>query len=44
MGKPYFESDIAALTIVCDVANALKITDPTIKRNTLIDIKNQIKK
>lgn len=43
MGKPYFESDTAALSVVCDVANAIKITNPTIKRNMLIDIKNQLK-
>jgi|LakMenEpi03Aug12_release.lakeMendotaPanAssembly.Ray.scaffolds.fasta_scaffold3800441_2 hypothetical protein len=44
MGKPYFENDAAQINVICDIANALKITNPTIKRNTLIDIKNQIKK
>ncbi len=44
MGKPYFELDSTNISVVCDVANALTITNSTIKRNTLIDIKNQIKK
>ena len=44
MGKPYFESDVAQVSVVCDIANALKITNPVLKRNILIDIKNQIKK
>jgi hypothetical protein len=44
MGKPYFENEVAQVSVICDIANALKITNPTLKRNVLIDIKNQIKK
>jgi hypothetical protein len=43
MGKPYFESETAQVDVICDIANALKISNPTIKKQILIDIKNQIK-
>jgi hypothetical protein len=43
MGKPYFENESNQYDFVCDVANAIKIANPTIKTNILIDIKNQIK-